>query len=400
MTVIADVPSTSIDPYSLEFLADPHPQHEMLRELGAVVWLERYGIYAMARFGEVSAALHDWETFISSAGVGLEDLREGNQWRPPSLLLETDPPEHAVARRLATSVLSLPAVREMREHFVAVARELITDLVRRERFDAVPDLAIAYPMAVFPEAMGLQEEGRENLLPYASMAFNAFGPQNELYLAAREGLGDSATWTREQARRGATRAGSIGDRIHETAADTDVPRWVAGGVVTAFLTAGLDTTMHALGTAVRLLAENPDQWERLKANPALARPAFEESIRVDSPVQTFARTTTRDVDVAGARIPRDAKVLLFLGSANRDPRRWDEPERFVIDRKVGGHVGFGYGIHACVGQMLARLEGEAVLTALAEQVDTIRLDGDVEYELNNTLRGMHSLPIAMTGSTV
>jgi cytochrome P450 len=110
-------------------------------------------------------------------------------------------------------------------------------------------------------------------------------------------------------------------------------------------------------------------------------------------VQTFFRTTTCETELGGARLPADAKILLFLGAANRDPRRWPAPDTFDIDRKAGGHVGFGYGIHACVGQMVARLEGEIMLTALARRAATLELAGEPVRRLNNTLRGLASLPL-------
>ncbi len=389
------IASSAADPFSNEFLSDPNAAHAELRDAGPVVWLEKYGVYAMARHEQVAGALRDWETYISSAGVGLEDLRTADQWRPPSLLLEADPPEHSEARRLVTQVLTPAYVRSLTDHFVDKARALVADLAPLERFDGVADLAVAYPMSVFPDALGLSEHGREALLPYAAMIFNGFGPRNELYEASFARGGDSQRWVRDQARPGATDPDGIAGRIHTLGAEQGQPPHVTGGVVAALLAAGLDTTIHALSSTILLLAQNPDQWAALEAEPTLARAAFEESLRLESPVQTFFRTTTREVDVDGVVIPADAKVLLFLASANRDPRRWDDPERYDITRKVAGHVGFGYGIHLCVGAMLARLEGEAVLTALAECGGVLELAGEPVYDLNNTLRGLASLPMTI-----
>ena len=161
------------------------------------------------------------------------------------------------------------------------------------------DFAQAYPSKVFPDAVGVPDEGRENLLAYGTMVFNAFGPRNEILE------------------------------------------------------------------------------------------------RSESPVQTFFRTTTREVEVDGVTVPEGEKVLLFLAAANRDRRRWEDPERFDISRKAGGHFAFGSGIHACVGRMVARLEGELLLGALARRVSAIELDGEPERMLNNTLRGLTRLPIRL-----
>jgi cytochrome P450 len=133
----------------------------------------------------------------------------------------------------------------------------------------------------------------------------------------------------------------------------------------------------------------------LRENPELARAAFDEAIRLESPVQTFFRTTTEAISVEGTRIPEGEKVLMFLGSANRDPRRWTEPERFDARRNTTGHVGFGGGIHGCVGQLIARLEGEIILTLLAKRVCSIELTGTPVAHLNNTLRAWSSIPVCI-----
>src|SRR5581483_6854763 len=167
----------------------------------------------------------------------------------------------------------------------------------------------------------------------------------------------------------------------------------ASMLVRSLLTAGLDTTIHGIGHALHCFATWPEQWTLLHSEPALLRGAFEEVIRYSSPVQTFFRTTTRAVEVAGTTLPEGEKVLLFLAAANRDPRRWTDPERFDIRRKAVGHVGFGYGIHQCVGQMIARLEAEVLLSALLRRVAEFQLGGPPSFRLNNPLRSLEALPL-------
>jgi cytochrome P450 len=148
------------------------------------------------------------------------------------------------------------------------------------------------------------------------------------------------------------------------------------------------------------LAANPDQYALLRADPSRAAAAFEEALRYESAVQTFFRTTTRPVVVGDVEVPAGAKVLLFLGAANRDHRRWPDPDRFDITRKASGHVAFGAGIHACVGGSLARAEGSAVLAELARRYATVTLSKPPEPQLNNTLRALRSLPLAVTPGRV
>ncbi len=166
-------------------------------------------------------------------------------------------------------------------------------------------------------------------------------------------------------------------------------------LVRSLLTAGVDTTVNGLCAAVYCLARFPAAFEQLRADPSLARAAFEEAVRLESPVQTFFRTTTRDVSIGQETIPEGSKVLMFLGAANRDPARWDRPDDYDITRRNAGHVGFGTGIHGCVGAVLARLEGELVLGALARKVGSIEIVGEPKRRYNNTLRGLASLPVRM-----
>ena len=393
---------SDLDPYALEFLSDPYPQHQVLREAGAVVWLSKYDIVALARHAEVSAALDDWETFCSNRGVGLSDFLNEEPWRPPSIILEADPPLHTRARAVLSRVLSKNALAGLTEPFVQVARVLVSELLERSTIDGtidgIRDLAEAYPLAVFPDAVGVVKEGRENLLPYGDMAFNAFGPRNELFEKSFANAQKGAAWIATQCQRESLDAQGIGAQIYAAADTGEIDAEEAGMLVRSLLTAGLDTTIFSIGAALYCFAAYPDQWQLLRNDPRLARPAFAEVIRFISPVQTFFRTTTCEVEVAGTRIPKGQKVLLILASANRDPRKWENPERFEIQRRVAGHVGFGHGIHMCVGQQLARLEGEVILRVLAEKVAAIELAGEPMWRLNNTLHGLDHLPLRLEAS--
>jgi len=390
-----DAPVSAADPFADDFLRDPFAFHEALREAGPVVWLERYGIWAMARYTEVHEALRDWETFCSSAGVGLSDFRKEKPWRPPSLLLEADPPEHSRARKAVARALSPRTVRALRAEFAREAGELVRELIARGRVDGVRDIAEAFPLRVFPLAVGLNSGGGDQLLAYGNMAFNAFGPRNRLQRDSMTRAEGVIAWIAAQCRREALADGGLGARIYASADEGAVTAGEAALLVRSLLTAGVDTTVIGLGCALDCLARDPDQWQLLRDDLALAGPAFEEALRFASPVQTFFRTTTRDVTVGGVTMAAGEKVLLFLAAANRDPRRWDHPDRFDIRRRAVGHVGFGVGIHACVGASLARLEGEVLLEVLARQVATLEPAGQPQRRLNNTLSGFASLPLRL-----
>jgi 4-methoxybenzoate monooxygenase (O-demethylating) len=382
-----EVPVSAIDPFSLDFLRDPHPAREALREAGPVVWLETYEIYAAARHAEVREILNDPATYCSGRGVGLSDFQRETPWRPPSLVLERDPPEHDRARAVLNRALSATVMRALRARFIEAAEKLAGELARNSRFDAIADCAEVYPMMVLPDAVGLSKQGREHLLPYAATVFDMFGPDNELRRAALAQMAPHVEWIAVQCKRETLASDGIGAMIHAAADAGDVTAQEAELLVRSILSAGFDTTVNGLGAAMRCLAQNPEQFAALRADPSKARAAFEEAIRLESPVQTFFRTTTRDVELGGTPILEGAKVLMLLGAANRDPRKWPHADRYDIDRSTTGHVAFGAGVHMCVGQLLARLEGEALLAALARAFASLEPDGEPEPLFNNTLRG-------------
>jgi hypothetical protein len=390
------IPHLDIDPFALGFFDNPYPDQESLRDAGPVVYLDKWNVYGVARYEEVFAVLNDPLTFCSSRGVGLSDFKKETPWRPPSLILEADPPAHTRTRAVLSKVLSPATMKKIRDGFAAAADAKIDELLQRGSFDAIADLAEAYPLSVFPDAMGLKQDGREHLLPYAGLVFNAFGPPNDLRRTAIERSAPHQAYVNEQCQRPNLAPGGFGACIHAFSDSGEITPDEAPLLVRSLLSAGLDTTVNGIGAAMYCLARFPDELQRLRADPTLARNAFEEAVRFESPVQTFFRTTAREVELSGASIGEGEKVLMFLGSANRDPRRWSEPDRYDITRKTSGHVGFGSGVHMCVGQLVARLEGEVMLSAIARKVAAIEIDGAVKRRFNNTLRGLESLPIKLT----
>ena len=389
------IPELDIDPYDEKSLLDPYPMHEQIRESGPVVWLEKYQVFACGRHQEVHTILNNWETFISSAGVGLTNFNVEPPSRPKSLILEQDPPFHTQTRAILSRILSPKTVTIIREIFTKVAEDMLDECLKKGSIDGIKDLARPYPLKVFPDAVGLEEEGRENLLLYGDMIFNSMGPKNELAAKSVERAQSSINWVVAHCMRNHLRPGGFGDQIYQAADAGELDINLAPALVRAFLAAGVDTTINALGNALFCLAHHPEQYAKLHADPSLARPAFEEGLRYESTAQTFYRTTSRNCEIAGASVPADSKVLLFLAAANRDPRKWEKPNEYLIERRPSGHMAFGSGIHGCVGQVIARLEGEVVLTALAKRVKRIEVIGQHTRRLSNTLRALESLPLKL-----
>jgi len=388
-----DLPSTDLDPFDHDSLEDPAPLHTALRDAGPVVYLNRYDVYAMARYQQVHAALTDWQGFQSAAGVGLSNFRYEMQWRPPSLLLEADPPHHDAPRTVLTKILGPRAMRKLRQTWIADAHDLVDQVLTQKEFDAATELAAAFPLRVFPDAVGIPRAGRDNLLPYGDHLFNAFGPHNDLVDKGQPRVAELSGWVNSQCTRDVLSPDGFGAQIWAATDKGDITPEQALLVVRSLLSAGVDTTVHGLAAGLYALATNPAQWQRLRHEPALARLAFDEAVRWQSPVQTFFRTATTDINVDGTVIPDGKKILMFLGAANRDPRVWDNPDAFDLSRNPSGHVGFGMGIHQCVGQHVARLEAEALLTALTERVERLEIAGPTRRHHNNTLRAWESLPV-------
>lgn len=398
----AGVPSVDVDPYSDEFLLDPYPGHEQLRQAGPIVWIPKYGVYAAAQHEAAKAIFADHATFISAAGVGLTNFNKEAPFRPKSLILEADPPDHTRARAVLSRILSPKTVTQIRTAFQSAADEVLDRFVAKAGrdgvVDGVADLAEPYPLKVFPDAVGLEEKGRENLLVYGNMIFNAFGPRNERLAKSAEHLQPVTAWIMDHCRREQLRPGGFGDQIYQAADNGEISQDEAPLLVRSFLSAGVDTTINGLGNALLCLARHPAEYEKLRADHSLARPAFEESLRFESTVQTFFRTTSRDTEVCGVRIPAESKIVAFLAAANRDGRQWPDPDRYDITRRPAGHMAFGSGIHGCVGQAVARLEGELILTGLAKRVKAMELAGEPARRLNNTLRALGTLPLRLVAA--
>jgi cytochrome P450 len=187
----------------------------------------------------------------------------------------------------------------------------------------------------------------------------------------------------------------MGAAVYEAVDAGWVPADAAPWLIMAYVTAGIDTTVHAIGHALWLFAQHHDQWDTLRANPALVSSAFREVLRYESPVQMFGRTATNEWTVDGITVPAGSRLSVLFGCANRDERKWPDADQFDIRRNNIDQLAFGYGLHACAGQALAKIEGEAILRALLSTVSYIEAGEPVRH-YNNVLRGLESLPVKIT----
>lgn len=389
----ATAPSTQIDPFCREYILNPYPHHAELRALGRVVWLDKYQCWCLPKYEEVKASLMNWQGFCSGAGVGLANFNKETPWRPPSLLLEADPPAHT-GRRAVTGRVTGPAnIRRLRPLFEANATTMVDRILDVGRVDGFADVAKEYILKAFPDAVGVRPDDRENLLLYGSMVFNAFGVLNDIFEESAKDAAPITEYILESCKRENLTRDGLGAQLYEAADNGEVTHEEAFMLVRSLLSAGVDTTIYLVANAIWCLATNPCEWMKLKEDPTRARAAVEEVLRFESPFQGAFRTTVSEMKVGGVTLNADEKVFVLLGSANRDPDRWAEPEVFNIDRKTVGHMAFGTGIHGCVGQMIARLEAECLVQELAKRVSRIEPDGEPRHKIHNTIRGLEALPV-------
>lgn len=388
----ADAVLSEIDPFSIESQSAPVDTDVRIREAGPLIRLEKYGVWFTGRYGLCEQVFRDYESFESSSGTGITNTKKSKNWRRQSVILENDPPSHTKYRRVMTSILSQRVVRRLRDDFQAQADALVARVAVGE-FDAATDLAEAYPLQVLPDAVGFQPEGRHLLLPYSNLNFQAMGPRNGLYDAAVESAEEASTFVNWQMQRENLVEGGLGHTIYGYVDEGEISEEDAGMLVRTFLSAGIDTTVFGIQFAIRALAENPAAWSALRDDPDLARKAFEEALRWNAPSPYIGRTTATEVVLGGVRLPPGEKVIMALAAANRDPRRWERPDAYDLDRDPSGHLAFGTGIHGCVGQMMARMEAASLLSALARHVKSIELAGEPELFYSNWLRGFTHLPV-------
>lgn len=392
---LAHLPTLDIDPYAPAVLAAPDAYHRALRAAGPIVHLPRYGACASGRIEQVETVFRDWRRFCSARGVGLTDFRREPPWRPPSIVLEVDPPAHDRTRRVLARALSPQAVQALEPALAAAAARHVEAAVSAAVIDGVSVLAAAYPLEVFGDAVGIAVEGREMLLRYGAMVFNALGPDNALRRAA---LADGAAvmdWIAACCTREALADEGFGAAIHAAAGRGEISTSEAELLVRSLLSAGIDTTVATLANALHCFATHPAAWAALRADATLIPAAIDEVLRHASPVHTFCRTTDSPVELAGVALPEGTKLLCVMAAANRDPARWVDADRFDITRERLPHVAFGSGIHVCVGQHLARREIAALLDALRTRVARIELAGEPLWQPGNAVRTLAVLPLRL-----
>lgn len=392
MTTTETAPTYSGDIYTDAALLEPYEDYRALRELGPAVWLEKHGAYAVARYDEARAVLMDSDTFRSANGIAL------NEPANEAILgctLASDGELHAHLRQVVAHRLTPRALRPMKDLVRERADELVAELVERRSFDAVADLARALPLSIVPDFIGWPQEGREHLLRWAGANFDSFGPMNERAQRALPQCGEMAAFGAEVVRTGNVLPGSLGAGVLEARDKGEVTTEQTMMLMLDYLAPSLDTTISAVGSAIWLFSQHPDQWDLLRKDPSLIPNAVNEIVRIESPIRAFGRLANVDTEIGGVPIPAGSRVLVIYASANRDERKFERPDEFDVTRRDAVHqLGFGLGDHGCAGQGLARMETESLLHALAQRVTRFHL-GETERALNNLIRAFGTVRVTV-----
>jgi cytochrome P450 len=398
-----------LDPGDPDFVADPYPTLNALREAGAVHDDERLGRRLVTRHADVRACLRDRRLGRNFRHVGTEaefraeplDPRWQAFWDVERWsLLFVEPPEHTRIRKLVAAAFTPTAVETMREPAATLARRFLDECVERGQFDLLYDFAQPYSIALVCRLLGVPTDRSRDLLDWSHRHVKMYelDTTEPQALSATRAASDFRAYVRElvEERRRAPRDDLLTGLVE---AEVDGGRLADDEIVSTvvvLLNAGHEATVNTLGNGVAALLRHPDEWRRLVSGGVPAARAVEELLRWDPPLQLFERWVLEEgVEVAGVPIPRGEVVSMLFGAANRDPRVFDDPDRLDVAREnAADHIGFGGGIHACIGAPLARIELEAAVRTLVELAPGLELVAEPERVPAFVIRGFESVEVA------
>ncbi len=409
------------EPFAPQQRADPYPLYRALRERDPVHWAPESGVFCVSRHEDVACVLKHPELFSSAAMQSVLMNADLGPLRPRTVrvllgfllrtrispfrmqrrgsLVSIDPPRHDAMRSIVNRGFTPRRIAAWEPRARQIVSEQLRGLVPGEPFDVIEDLAVPLPVTLIAEMLGVEPRRRRDFKRWSDAVIAvASGGARENPIDS--GLLDQFTElfaylrgvVRERRREPADDLVSVlVDPAQEGVLDTlDVVNFVV-----LLMVAGNETTTNLIGNAAHALLEHPDQLERVARDPALVPGLVEETLRFDAPIQLVFRTATRDLELRGTRIPRGSVVVPMLGSANRDERVFDDPDRFDVSRQPRHHLGFGLGVHFCLGSSLARLEARVALEALAPELAERKLTGDpIEWIDSFLVRGRKHLRLA------
>ncbi|WP_156690222.1 cytochrome P450 [Mycobacterium sp. Marseille-P9652] len=390
-SVAVSVPRTNFDPTLPQNVANPYPAFERIREHPVVV-NERLGVWMLGRHVDVHTAVRNNAVFSSRDGVMLRSFVS-------SVVLTTDPPEHTRLRHITAPTFSKRSVQAWTDDIRELAAESIATLTGGGVVDLVAALTVPMPINVIAAILGVPRDQWPAFRAVSDKFAQGFAPRSMPEVARLVGsIAHSYVRMRsfidaEMRRRATEPVDDLLTRLHTATATGELTADEAFSYALILLVAGNETTTNLLGMLLLRLARDPELFAELKADRSLLPAAVEETARWGSPVQWVTRTATAPYRIGDTVIPKGAKTVLFYASANRDPAKFDNPDRFDIHRDTAGHLAFGHGLHFCLGAHLARLETITAVDYLLDEVDGLELAGPVRWRTTPSLQGPLSVPV-------
>lgn len=369
-----------LNPFSYEFHENPYPVYAYLRDQAPLYYNPKLDFYALSRFRDVLQASLDWQTYSSREGVTLERI-DTQLFEATPMMIFMDPPRHDRLRKLVSSAFTPRRIAELEPFVRSLTQRLLEPLLRNGGGDFVADFAAPLPREVIFTLLGVPSEDRVALRHWMDTALERDHDSSAIPSRAIEASMHLVRYWFELVGRYRKRPepGLIAALIDAEVQDEHGQRTrLTDGEIAGFCAllgaAGNETVTRLLGNAAVLFHRQPRQYEKLREHPDRIPQAIEEVLRYWPPSQYQARTVTRDVAWYGQTVPAGARILLLTGAANRDPREFPEPDRFDIERPIGRQLGFGYGIHFCLGAALARLEARVALEEFALRFPRYRVE--------------------------
>ncbi len=376
------------DPYDAAINADPYPTFKRLRDEAPIYHNERFDVWALSRHAEVEKALVNWETFSSARGDILEIVQSGMEL-PPGVVLFEDPPLHTMHRGLMSRVFTPKRMAALEDQVRAFCASCLDPLVGTDRFDIVAELGVVMPMRVIGMLLGIPESD-QTAVRDKSDAFlrTEAGQPMELEqdaIANGDMFAEYVEWRSKHPSDDLMTALLNAEFDDETGTVRTLTRTEVLTYTQVLAGAGNETTGRLIGWLAKVLAEHPDQRRDLVEDRSLIPAAIDETLRFEPTGPHVARYVARDVEYHGTTVPAGSAILLLVGAANRDERRYERPDEFDIHRQDGQHLTFGYGLHYCLGANLARLEGRVALDELLSRFP----EWDVDLRARRAVRDLH-----------
>ena len=383
------------DPYDVDINTDPYPVFRRLRDEAPLYYNEPHGFYAVSRADDVERGLVDNETFSNEKSDVLEFIKAGVEF-PPGIFIFEDPPQHTMHRSLLSRVFTPKKMAAIEPQVRDFCARTLDRLVGGDRFDFVRDLGAQVPMRVIGMLLGIPENDQEMVPDFVDGGIRTEPgqPMDSVSNLSGDFYAEYIDWRAEH-----PSDDLMTDLLNaELEDDTGKTRRLAREEILTYINiisgAGNETTTKLIGWTGKVLADHPEQRRELAADTSLVPNAIEEILRYEPPGPHVARYVVRDTEFQGHTVPAGSALLCLVGSANRDERRFSDPDSFDIHRKPGGHLTFSYGIHYCLGAALARLEGRVALEEVLKRFPEWIVDeSGAKLAPTSTVRGWETLPV-------